>query len=71
MAFELAVLIRITTTTTKSQTNLSKKTDYKYKCLLFPLHINSLFFSAPNEGKHGCRNILHITLSQSKFSKKG
>ena len=44
--------------------------DYKYKCLLFTLLINSLFFSAPNEGKHGCQNILHITSHSPSSQRK-
>ena len=45
--------------------------DYKYKCLLFTLLINSLFFAAPNEGKHGCWNILHITSHSPSSQRKG
>ena len=44
--------------------------DYKYKCLLFILLINSLFFSAPNEGKHVCQNILHITSHSPSSQRK-
>ena len=44
--------------------------DYKYKCLLFTLLINSLFFSAPNEGKHVCQNILHITSHSPSSQRK-